>query len=398
MNIKSIISQATATILSAILLLGCEGDKIIVESENNPIPIGDIKPILNVYIENSGSMNGYMCDGSQLKDAIFDYVSDLSAYTDVTNLNYINDQIIPYKGNLEQYIKSMNPKIFKKLGGNLAHSNISEMLDTILHEMTDSTISIFVSDCIVDLPVSNSQKFLHTCQISIKNTVNERRRKIPNLGVEIIKMTSDFDGKYFFPNGNFVNLKNVKRPYYIWIFGNSNILAKLNSEVAITGLEKYGFEGIVSYTKEVSTPYDIKNRALTNNTITPIKGDYYATIRANFGVTLQPEIVIQNPSNYIFNNSSLIIEEIKPITAIGSQYTHFINIIIPKGVNIAQDNLILKTPKMPSWVLESNDDSGGNIQNNLNKTTGIKYLIEGVAEAYKKENRLTTLKFTTKRK
>lgn len=386
-----------AITLSAILLLGCRGDKIVVEAENNPNPISAIKPILKVYIENSGSMNGYMCDGSQLKNAVFDYISDLGPHT-TTKLNYINNKIIPYKGELEQYIKTMTPATFKQLGGNLSHSDISEMLSMILREMTDSTVSIFVSDCILDLPVSNSQKFLHTCRISIKNAFNEGRAKIPNLGVEIIKMTSDFNGKYFLPNGGSVGLKDVKRPYYIWIFGNSNILAKLNSEVAITELEKYGFEGIVSYSKEVTTPYDIKNRALISTIINPINGNYNATIRANFSATLQPETVIQNLSNYVFNNSSLMIEEIRPIIVTGSQYTHFINIVIPKGVNIAQGNLFFKAPEMPSWVLESNDDSGKDIKNNLNRTTGIKYLIEGVAEAYKKENILTTFKFTVKRK
>lgn len=39
---------------------------------------------------------------------------------------------------------------------------------------------------------------------------------------------------------------------------------------------------------------------------------------------------------------------------------------------------------MPDWVIESNDDSGIDINDNLNKTTGIKYLINGVADAYKK--------------
>lgn len=85
--------------------------------------------------------------------------------------------------------------------------------------MTDTSVSIFISDCILDLPVSNSQKFLSRCQISIKNAINEGRNKIPDLGVEIIKMTSDFNGKYYYPNGGIEKLKDVKRPYYIWILG-----------------------------------------------------------------------------------------------------------------------------------------------------------------------------------
>ena len=339
-----------------------------------------------------------MCEGSQLKDAVFDYVSDLSIYSDTTKLNYINNKIIPYKGKLELYIKTMTPATFQKAGGNHSNSDLGEMLKMVLQEMTDTSVSIFISDCILDLPVSNSQKFLTTCQISIKNAINEGRNKIPNLGIEIIKMMSDFNGNYYYPNGGIEKLKDVKRPYYIWIFGDSNMLAKLNSNVAVNELRNFGFENIVSYSPKVAEPYDIQNRALTSTTINSQKGNYYATIRVDFRSTLQPETVIQNLSNYTFNNQSIIIEDIKPITAQGSPYTHFINILIPKGVNITEDNLILKAPQMPNWVFESNDENGNNINDNLNKTTGLKYLIKGVADAYKKDNMLTSLKFTVKRK
>lgn len=388
----------TIALSTLLLLLSCSGDKIIVSSENNPNPISEIKPILKVYIENSGSMDGYMCDGSQLKDAIFDYVSDLNACVDTTRLYYINNRIISFHGDLDQYVKTMNPASFRKAGSSRSNSDLSKMLNTVMESMTDSIVSIFVSDCILDLPVSDAQRFLSTCQISIKNAINKGRKDMPFLGVEILKMTSDFNGRYYYQNGGSEVLTNVKRPYYIWIFGNSNVLAKLNKEVPLNGLEKYGYDGIVSYCTNTYVPYDITNRALTSNIINPIKGDYNATIRADFSATLQSEDYLQNIDNYSFNNHNLIIEDIRPIIADKSQYSHFINITIPEGVSIAEDNLILKAQNIPNWVFESNDESGKNVMDNIDKTTGIKYLIGGVADAYKKDNVLTTLKFTVKRK
>ena len=53
---------------------------------------------------------------------------------------------------------------------------------------------------------------------------------------------------------------------------------------------------------------------------------------------------------------------------------------------------------MPSLVSESNFENWSYIQNNLNKTTGIKYLIQGVADAYKNEKISTTFNFNVKRK
>lgn len=376
---------------------GCT-HKIEVSSEKVMSPINEMKPALEVYIENSGSMDGYMCDGSQLKDAVFDYVSDLNGCTDKVELNYINNKIIPFNGSLEQYIKTLNPVSFQRAGGNRANSDLGYMIATILEQMSDSVISIFVSDCILDLPANNSQKFLNTCQISIKNAINKGRKQIPNLGVEILKMTSDFSGKYFYQNGSVEILKDVKRPYYIWIFGNSNVLASLNSEVPFSGLEKYGFEGFISFAKKIDVPYEITNKATTSNVIKPVKGEYTATIRADFRATLQPETVIQDPLNYCFNNQSLIIETIQPITAKNSSYTHFITIAIPDGTKIAQENLTFKPPRMLDWINESNDESGQDIKNSITKTTGIKHLIEGVADSYKKDNISTSFKFTVKRK
>jgi len=398
MKNKLLIVFTAILFAASVLLFSCGDKNITVSSDSNTNSAYNTKPILKVYIENSGSMDGYMCDGSQLKDAIFDYVSDLGVCADTTELYYINNQTIPYSGNLEQYIKTMNSATFKNLGGNRSNSDLSKMVSSILNRMTDSTVCMFVSDCILDLPVSDSQKFLNTCQISIKNAINEGRNKMPNLGVEIIKMESDFNGFFFYQNGGRELLANVKRPYYIWVFGNNNAIAKLNTEVPISILEKHGFKGIVSYSPKTTVSYDIKNNALTSTTIKPTNGDYKATIRADFRSTLQPEAVIKKLSNYTFNNSALIVEEVKPITATDSRFTHFIKIIIPQGTHIAQDNLILKAPQIPMWVSESNDETGCNIKNNLSKTTGIKYLIEGVADAYKKENILTTLNFTVKRK
>lgn len=379
------------------------GNKIAVTAPEVNSPVSSLKPIVKVYIENSGSMDGYMCNGSQLKDAVYEYVSDLSGVSDHVELNYINNQIIPFKGDLSNYIKTLTPISFKAAGGNRSSSDISAMIDTIIKQITDSTVALFISDCILDLPVNDdSQKFLEQCRISIKNAINEGRNRIPNLGIEILKLESDFSGKYFYPNGSIEMLDNVKRPYYIWILGNSNVLANLNNQVPLSSLDKYGLEGVVAFAKEVAVPYSITNRSLTSNIITPIKGDYIMTIRADLSATLQPETTIQNPSNYSFVNPILKIETIQPITDKNSPYTHYINVLIPKGTTIAQDRLTFNSPDLPSWVNSSNDDTGKEVKNSLSKTTGIKHLIEGAYGSYNKigksKNNTTSFTFTITRK
>ena len=107
---KSIFSLLIIIALSGLLLLtNCGSNKIEVSSEPRNSTIDKTPPTIKVFLENSGSMDGYMCDGSQLKDAMYAYLSDLKLCSSSLELNYINSKIIPFKGGLDSYIKVLNP-------------------------------------------------------------------------------------------------------------------------------------------------------------------------------------------------------------------------------------------------------------------------------------------------
>lgn len=326
-----------------------------------------------------------MCDGSQLKDAVYDYVSDLNRYTDTTELYYVNSSIIPYKGNLTSYVKDLNPQSFRSAGGNRSNTDLGNVIASVLETVNDSTVGILISDCILDLPAKDAQKYLNNCGIRIKNEIVTACKRVPDLCVEVLKLKSDFNGKYFYPNGTTESLQDVKRPYYLWIFGSQGYLANLNKEVPLSLLSKYDLEGTVTFSHFIDVPFNVTNKWLTGAVVSPENGEYCITIRADFSSTLQPEEVIRDTRNFSLTNPDVHIETIQPITAKNNQYTHFLNIIIPQGTMIAQECLSFTAPEMPSWVTESNDETGANIANNLSKTTGIKSLIQGVADAYKKD-------------
>lgn len=381
-----------------IMVTTCSSNDIVVNGSSTASTVPANNPCVKVFIENSGSMDGYMCDGSQLKDAVYDYVSDLNRNTDTTELYYINSNIIPYKGNLTSYIKDLNPETFHKAGGNTAITDLGNIIATVLNTVNDTTIAIFISDCILDLPAKNAQKFLTNCEIRIKDEIINARKRTPDLGVEILKLSSDFEGTYFYPSGESETLKEVKRPYYIWIFGNKNYLAKLNTKVPLSMLAKYDLSGIVAFANQTAIPFDIFNNALTGKTVKPSRGEYHITILADFRNTIQPDGCIQDKKNYSFNNAGITIEGIYPISNKTSNYTHFIKFKIPKGVKVTQESLKFDMPGMPSWVSESNDETGTNILKNISKTTGIKYLIQGVADAFSDEKVSAELKFSVQHK
>jgi hypothetical protein len=339
-----------------------------------------------------------MCNGSQLKDCIYDYVSDLNQSTAETRLYFINSDTILHKGDLTSYIKNMTPATFKRAGGSRSNTDIGRILNVIIDNMETNDVAMFISDCILDLPAVDAQKFLTNCQISIKNAIINGKKRNPDFAVEIIKMESDFEGAYYYQNGSVEILKDVKRPYYIWMFGSDSNLAKLNKDVPLSGINKYGLKGYVAFAGPQQIPFDILNSSLTGSVINPTKSDYKVTIRGDFSTTLLRDEALLDKSNFSFSNRGIVIDGVYPISDPNSQYTHFIRFTIPKDTKISEDNLILNAPHLPSWVKESNDETGLDVKNHLEQTTGILQLVEGVSDAYKKENILTKLKFKVKRK
>lgn len=148
---KRILSATLLISLATCLFMSCT-ERLEVRSVPINYPKVINPPSLNVFIENSGSMDGYMCNGSELKDAVYSYISKLNRNTDTTRLFFINSDIIPYKKELRGFIKDLTPQSFRKAGGNRANSDIGEMLKNVLESVSDTTVSIFISDCILDLP------------------------------------------------------------------------------------------------------------------------------------------------------------------------------------------------------------------------------------------------------
>lgn len=138
MKIKSIVIPLILLFVFLCAFFGCGGKRIEVSvaegyvSSQNVSSLRSDSPNVKVFIENSGSMDGYMCDGSQLKDAVYDYVSELNGHSDTTELYYINSMVIPYKCNLTSYIKDLNPQSFRQAGGNRANTDLGDIMAKVL--------------------------------------------------------------------------------------------------------------------------------------------------------------------------------------------------------------------------------------------------------------------------
>lgn len=346
---------------------------------------------LNVYIENSGSMEGYMNAGSEFRDVLYDYISTLDGESDTTALHFINSEICGYRGDAFDYLTK---SAFINTGKNRTYSDMADMMGMMMKRMNDATVSVFVSDCLLTVPYGASDKFMVNTQTKLKNIFHKYRNRHPDFAVCIYKFLSDFDGVYYGSKGSL--RLHAKRPYYMWVMGPCKILAKIRTTYPNSAF-KHGVEEYAAFTGTAKVPCTIAQGAGdgTSATLRVATGDFYQVqLKANLSETLQEEDYLTARGNYKTFNPSIQIENITKIAAKGD-FTHLIDLSVNKHVNSASGFLTLNT-LTPSWIEKSNDNYGDNVKGNLNKTFGIKYIIGGVSDAFKDTDAYAKITLTVK--
>lgn len=395
MNKKLIIPIVICTIIIIAVIATCvnRGSKIRLIWETVPAPDETKDSIeLKVYVENSGSMDAYMCVGSNLKDAVFDYVSDLKRLASSCSLYYINSKVIPFNGDLNTYIKNLTPQSFANAGGNRSNTDLRQIFNTIVKANGKHTVSVFVSDCILDIP-QNAINFLGNYQVSIKNTFNEALTENPNLGVEIIKLDSKFNG-FWYCGHNKELLRDVKRPYYIWVIGSQRYLAEFNKKIPVENIIG-GIKEYSAYAASQKIPFDInRNTYVTNHS-----GKITVELLVNLRESLQRSDLYKNTAQYKSANPSQVkVVSVNEITDVSSPYSHVITLEIDNPETLKSETLTFSYPYLATWVSNSDDTTGTNVKKNLDRTTGLMSLIKGVAEAYKKSITYGSVSFELKNK
>ena len=395
MNKKFLIPIVICTIIVIAVISTCVGGGSKIKLQWDAVlPPGEINDSieLKVYVENSGSMDAYMCAGSNLKDAVFDYVSDLKRLTTSCSLYYINSKVIPYNGELNSYIKDLTPQSFARAGGNRGNTDLRDIIEKIIRANGKQTVSVFVSDCILDIP-ENATDFFGNCQVSIKNTFNEALSSNPDLGVEIIKLDSKFDG-YWYCGHNRELLKDAKRPYYIWIIGSQKYLAEFNKKVPVENIIG-GIKEYSAYAAPQKIPFDMNRSTYVTNH----SGKINVEVLVNLRGSLQSSDLYKNTAQYKSANPSQVsVVSVSEITDALSPYSHVITLEIDNPETLKLETLTFSYPYLATWVSNSDDTTGANVKDNLDKTTGLMALIKGVAEAYKNSTTYGSVSFELKNK
>lgn len=379
-----IIALVLGAILVPFLFNGDDGKYIVSYDEISPvIPYKPSK--IKLYIENSGSMDGYMFNGSELKDAIYSYVSGLSTHSDTTEIYFVNSGVYRVNAPLQNVIYTMSPALFHNSPGNKANTDVADIFNMVLSQIEENSVSILVTDAILDLPKGNTV-FFYTKQTQIKSIFENLLKENPNLAVEIFRMSSRFNGKYYYTGGS-VALSDQRRPYYMFVIGDKQTLSSANDIVTKSQIQ-HGVENYYAYSAYTQVPFVIlpKTKKKSKNDQFEVRLQQKSVpVIANVDLrhTLHNEDLLMDPGCYsvAFGDDSIKIKAIKELTKV-PEYTHAITLTLPENAKEGNVNLYFCPPPYPDWLDEANDDlSDASVANSM-KTTGIKYIIEGISDAF----------------
>jgi hypothetical protein len=402
--------------------------KPIIFSPNNNSENEDENTIVSVFIENSGSMDGYVRGITDFEIAIGKMLVLSKDYNDGgLNVNFINKNVYPAPEikELTDFAKALEPKkgspYYDKGGkANRSESILNDVLKNILDNTTVNGISILVSDCIYSLEQTKDTKSsLGYQQNGTMEAFLNKFRAEPNtnLTTSIYKMNSNYNGKYYPYNykrnlGNFIDLKNEKRPYYIWIIGEDKNVNQFLEKVKIEDLK--GFENsyylsnnqannqpfftVLKETNKIGSfkPTDRKAKDLKSiNEIEFENGNLQFSIAIDLENIPVDKSYLTNLENYIVPNGFIkkSIEEVDRnkierrdfLTVEKTTATHIITVATSNKFTL-QDLKLELSNKIPSWVEESNSIDDRGVKNELDKTFGLLYLVKGVSEAYTTQN------------
>lgn len=378
--------------------------------------------VYDLYIENSGSMFGYMEGNTDFKKSIFDLLTRINGKGKKVNINLINNETHPIDTKLEDFMEFLQPQNVKRYG-ETGSSELNKIFRVVTQEWNrlnqiDSLkdkkhIAILVSDYIYSLRSNDVTDGLADQKYGTK-IVFQNISQQTDCAVLIIKSNSFFDGQYYtFRSPNSGQKIRQNRPYYIWIIADSEEILNFQEEFNIEELDGYENHMVIYNTQESDLPYhSILTRTNKKGRFRKTKGqsNQVSEIEAielnkrrgeelfEFSLAIDLSLIPVddnykiNPNMYELissNGDKFEIVEIEPIVNnyepndkkyIGkaSHLLTFRTYAISPGVQ----TLNLKMKKLiPEWVLASSTEDDATYIDST-KTFGLQYLIEGVNEAY----------------
>lgn len=396
-------------LLSCLLTSGCSSEDEDYPSQKgktkNTASTATTKYDYSVYIESSGSLNGYLKPSGEgnFKENIYSLISELNSLASKKSLSLfdINTRIIPAASNadaaqLDAYYRQLDEKTFRqrndKQGGNQSQSDLKQVFRMVLDSTGAGQVSVLVTDGIFSPGrLTNAQDYFDQQKAGIQLFFSEKLHGEP-LATLVLQFYSAFQGRYYYQDNSCKDGSFEQRPYYVFCFGpeaalqqllsrirNNSMLKDLRNYLLLTGTKSYAVKPRIRpfqeyYENDADEPLILSHAA---------KGGRDGKFRVKLGLDLSSlplgENGLTDRSHYSIS-PGYTIEKIAPYGKAG--LSHELILVADKPIT-GKLSVTLKK-EMPAWVTESNLDtdkkkSAAALEG---KTLGIRYLLEGMQRAY----------------
>lgn len=383
----------------------CQTFKTDISKQSN-----DTKPIVNVYLENSGSMFGYVNGLTEFEESVYSYLSDICLNcTDSLNLYYINSRIVPLQNKLsnnariKDFIERLSPNHFVSAGGSLGTTDIAEMMVSVLGKTDDNVVSIFISDCIFSPGKGiNASEYLVNQEIGVKVAFADKLKNESTFCVKAYRLNGKFNGKYYNRLDQPTNISDI-RPFYMILMGREDLINVISKKVPEEKIKGRGVEHSFTISKSthnvnyevIATPkMGTFKKCMKNPKFHIIdakkadkgkkQGKFMFTLGVDFsGLPIAGDYLI-HPENYSLSSKDYTLSISTPKEK--GKYSHLLSFTLNEQIHQPGkcDLKIMLKKQLPSWIAQCTDEDGLNIHRDdaMTKTYGLKYLFEGIYEAF----------------
>lgn len=188
---------------------------------------------VDIFMENSGSMDGYVATGSEFKDVLGNFIAKSSHYLkDKAHLYYVNDTIYPtdFGADVDNFVSKLSPGTMKV--GNTGSTDINTIFKLILRQTRPNSVSVLFSDCIYSVHGGDVSGSVSNAKNATMHAFLDATDAIPDMAVLILQCTSQFQGKYYNRADKPFPYTGV-RPYYIFLMGSAPVLEEYVSQMQL---------------------------------------------------------------------------------------------------------------------------------------------------------------------
>lgn len=361
----------------------------------------------NVFIENSGSMDGYVnAINSQFKSDLNSLISSISIIkhpstgqelVDTVRLNYVNSLIIPIDKEISAFTEGLSIQSFRNHGGKRSSTSLQDLLDKVQKETEYGEVSILVSDMILGLMSGQSPESVST---NIETSLRKQLSLRPSWTIVVWRMISDFDGKYYQHGGLGTVYLKTKRPYYVIFMGDRDQLLSLLSENHIPKnlpLWQNCTHRLTLEPSYSSLEYRIEPNAVIGK-IRLNKNDESGHIIADaergsspegkqglaFDIKIKLPLFLQDENLMFDIHNYLVYPKDYSISRVWKTKPGEIKLRLQSDKVTRGEIRLAYTQRIPSWfeTIHSNQNSDINDPDAINSTYGIKYILEGLKRPY----------------